>query len=324
MHIRKRSRGRYQAVIRIKNSYLTKTFLDRNSCVAWGKTQEQLLYNGGVREVPRNLTLKILIEEYKNEVVPHLKDKGLKNQLNRILNKYKWLVDKPYQNLKPSDFSKFKYERVLDCGNLNSKHNNFRAVNKDLNIMSVIINRGIKINLFPIENHLKVIERYPETNGLYRPIKRKEHKLLLESSNTLQKAIILLARHTGARPNEIHLIKWNNLDIEANEITIPWDINKSNRGRVIPIRPFLTKWLLNNLDRKTEFIIPMSKTAFRFWFMRKVKELNFKDFVFYHYRRNFVQYHADRKVPMPQLALWTGHSSLGQIARYYGMNALRR
>ena len=45
MHIRKRSRGRYQAVIRIKNSYLTKTFLDRNSCVAWGKTQEQLLYN---------------------------------------------------------------------------------------------------------------------------------------------------------------------------------------------------------------------------------------------------------------------------------------
>ena len=106
MHIRKRSRGRYQAVIRIKNSYLTKTFLDRNSCVAWGKTQEQLLYNGGVREVPRNLTLKILIEEYKNEVVPHLKDKGLKNQLNRILNKYKWLVDKPYQNLKPSDFSK--------------------------------------------------------------------------------------------------------------------------------------------------------------------------------------------------------------------------
>ncbi len=163
----------------------------------------------------------------------------------------------------------------------------------------------------------------PKLMACIGPLKEKNTRLLLESSNTLQKAIILLARHTGARPNEIHLIKWNNLDIEANEITIPWDINKSNRGRVIPIRPFLTKWLLNNLDRKTEFIIPMSKTAFRFWFMRKVKELKFKDFVFYHYRRNYVQYHADRKVPMPQLALWTGHSSLGQIARYYGINALR-
>ena len=324
MHIRKRSKGRYQAVVRIKNSYLTKTFLDRNSCVAWGKQQESLLYKGGVREVPKNLTLRVLIEDYIQEVIPHLKDKGLKNQLNRIIKNYKWLVDKPYQQLKPTDFSKFKFERVRDCGNPNSKHNNFRAVNKDLNIMSVIINRGININLFPIDNHIKVIERYPETNGLFRPIKRKEHKILLEHANIVQKAIILIARHTGARPNEIHNIKWSNLDLDTNELIIPWDINKSNRGRVIPIRPFLSKWLINNLDRKTEYIIPMTKTAFRFWFMRKVKELNFKDFVFYHYRRNFVQYHADRKVPMPQLALWTGHSSLGQIARYYGVNAMRR
>ena len=319
MHVRRRKNGKYQAIVRAKHTYLSRAFLDRKSCVAWGNQQEVILYRGGITEIPKNLTLKVLINEYLHEVVPYLKDTSLSHQLNRIIKRYGWLVNKPFENLKPSDFAKFKHERVLDCGNPNSKRNNFRAVNKDLNHMSIIINRAININLLPLTNHIKVIDRFPETDGLYRPIKRKEHKLLLEHANTTQKAIILLARHTGARPNEIHNIKWNNLDLETNELTIPWNINKSNRGRIIPIRPFLTKWLLKNLDKNSDFIIPLSKTAFRFWFMRKVKELKFKEFVFYHYRRNYVQYHADRNVPMPQLALWTGHSSLGQIARYYGL-----
>ena len=137
-------------------------------------------------------------------------------------------------------------------------NNNFRAVNKDLNIMSVIINRGININLYPIDNHIKVIERYPETNGLYRPIKRKEHKLLLEHANTVQKAVILCKTYR-ARPNEIHNIKWSNLDLDGNELTIPWDINKSNRGRVIPIRSFLSQWLINNLDRKPNILFHQPK-----------------------------------------------------------------
>ena len=204
MHVRKRKNGKYQAVVRTRDTYLTRTFMDRKSCVAWGNQQEVILYRGGITEIPKNLTLKILINEYLQEVVPYLKDTTLPNQLNRIIKRYGWLVNKPFQNLKPSDFAKFKHERVLDCGNPNSKRNNFRAVNKDLNHMSIIINRAININLLPLTNHIKVIDRFPETNGLYRKIKGREHRKILEEANIPQKAVILLARNIGARPKEIH------------------------------------------------------------------------------------------------------------------------
>lgn len=322
MHVRKRKSGKYQGVVRVNNAYITKTFIDRKSCMAWGRKQEQLLYSGILYQIPKKLTLQVLIENYLKDVVPNLKDKGLKNQLLRLINKYGWLVQKHLQNLTPSDFYKFKFERVQDCGNINSKQKNYRAVNKDLNILSVIINRAIKIDLYPLINHIKVIERFPESKGLYRPIKGREHRILLKHANIIQKAIILIARHTGARPNEIHNLRWNNLDIDTNEFYIPWNINKSNRSRVVPIRPYLTKWLLKNLNPKTTFIIPMSQTAFRFWLFRKVNKLGFDNFVLYHYRRQFVQYHANKKVPMPQLAIWTGHTSLSLIARYYGLYAI--
>jgi len=45
--------------------------------------------------------------------------------------------------------------------------------------------------------------------------------------------LLLLLRHTGARPKELLNVSWTNLDQSRNELTIPWDINKTNKGRVI-------------------------------------------------------------------------------------------
>ena len=47
-------------------------------------------------------------------------------------------------------------------------------------------------------------------------------------------------------------------------------------------------------------------------------EQSHKDLTIYHYRRNFVQYHADKNTPLPKLALMTGHKSYSMLARYYG------
>ena len=78
------------------------------------------------------------------------------------------------------------------------------------------------------------------------------------------------------------------------------------------------KWLYKNLDNNTNSITNITYTAFRFWLIRNTKKLNFKEFSMYHYRRYFVQYHANKGLPLPKLALMTGHKSYSMIARYYG------
>ena len=323
MYIRRLPSKRYQCVIRLKGHKLSKTFTQRSDAKTWGREQEYLIETSKLVRAPKNLTLRVLINEYREHSLPNLKDSyGLNNQLKRICNNYKWLVDKPYETLKPLDFEKFKSMRLKDIGNHYVYKNNYRATNKDLRILSVIINKAISLQGYQIINHTNSIKYLPHSKGLYRPIRYYEHRALLKLANKNQKAVLLLLRHTGARPKEIFNLSWNCLDEYNNELRIPSNINKTNRGRSIPLNKYLIEWLFNNLDKNTKYITNVTYTSFRFWLIRNTKKLNFKDFSMYHYRRYFVQYHANKGLPLPKLALMTGHRSYSMIARYYGHNAL--
>ena len=325
MYIRRLPSKRYQCVIRLKGHKLSKTFTQRSDAKTWGGEQEYLIETARISVKPKYLTLKDLINQYRKHSIARLKDSyGVENQLKRLCLKYKWLINKPYEHLKPIDFEKFKNLRLTDIGNKYSAKNNYRATNKDLRILSIIINKSNDLYDYKLINHINKIKLLPEPRTVYRPIKGFEHRLLLKNANNIQKAIILLLRHTGARPKEIFNLNWDSLVISRNELTIPWDINKSMTTRVIPIRPYVVNWLVNKFGiSRTGKLINMSYTAFRFWFYRKTKSLSFNEFTMYHYRRNFVQYHADRKMPLPKLASMVGHKSFSMIARYYGYIGLR-
>ena len=319
MYIRRLPSKRYQCVIRLKGHKLSKTFTQRSDAKTWGREQEYLIETSNLVRVPKNLTLRVLINEYREHSLPNLKDSyGVNNQLNRLCDRFKWLIDKPYDALKPLDFEKFKSMRLKDIGNHHIYKNNHRAANKDLRILSVIINKAISLQSYTITNHIYSIKYLPHSRGLYRPIRYYEHRTLLKLANKNQKAVLLLLRHTGARPKEIFNLSWNCLDEYKNELLIPSNINKTYTSRVIPLNKYLIDWLFKNLDNNTKTITNISYTAFRFWLIRKTKKLNFKEFSMYHYRRYFVQYYANKGLPLPKLALLTGHKSYSMIARYYG------
>jgi len=105
MYIRRLSGKRYQCVIRLKGHKISKTFTKRSDAKTWGREQEYLIETSKLVRAPKNLTLRVLINEYREHSLTNLKDSyGLNNQLKRICNNYKWLVDKPYETLKPLDF----------------------------------------------------------------------------------------------------------------------------------------------------------------------------------------------------------------------------
>jgi len=78
--------------------------------------------------------------------------KSVTDQLNRLCNNYSWLVDMQYKNLKPFHFEEFKNQRIKDIGNIHTYKNNHRAVNKDLRLMSIAINKAKYLWLYPIRN----------------------------------------------------------------------------------------------------------------------------------------------------------------------------
>ena len=85
----------------------------------------------------------------------------------------------------------------------------------------------------------------------------------------------------------------------------------------------MIKWLKKNLEKSKTKVINFNKESFRIWMARFTKREGITNLTMYDYRRNFVQYHANRNMPLPMLALMTGHKSYGLLARYYGHYTLR-
>ena len=324
MHIRKLVSGRYQCIIRLQGVSTSKTFQDKQSAKIWGQEQELSIVKGTTpMATPKDLVLSDLISRYILELTPLLKDSiGVIRQLNRISKRFPNLVNKKINDLKIVDFQKFKEERYLDALKNHNSKNGYRATNKDLTLLSTIYNSAINLWELPLINPLEKISKFPISKGIYRPIRAKEHKYLLRAANIQQKAIILLARHTGMRPKEIFSIKWN--DLFDGKIYIRPEISKNYYGRIIDLNKYLNNWLNKNLTKECENVINISRTSFRFWFYRLVKKNLFKDLTIYHYRRNFVQHLIDKGESIPYVANQTGHSSWSMVQRYYGVDSIRR
>lgn len=323
MHIRKRGKNTFQCIIKIGDKSFAKTFKNIRECRQWGY-QYELQKNKSLNYLKyKNTTLNELLDNYLKDFVPFLKDKGIKNQINRIKKNYGWLINKKLDELRPIDFLKFKTVRIKDIGNHNSFRNNFRAANKDLALFKCIFNKAKYFWSINVDNPLNLIKRFPESKGKYRPITSVEHRMILRNCSTIKKAIILLLRHTGARPIEVFSLKWENLNEQRSEIYISWEVSKSAYSRMISVRPFLIKWLKKNLDITSNKVIKFNK-SFRVWLSKLTKKCDFKNFTMYDYRRNFIRYNANKNMPLPKLALMTGHRSYDMLARYYGHFILRQ
>ena len=85
MHIRKCAKFNFHCVVRLNGNYLTKTFTVKKTCSQWGRQQERLNERGRNRDISKNSTFRKIIEGYKKECPPLLKDRyKVSNQLKRV------------------------------------------------------------------------------------------------------------------------------------------------------------------------------------------------------------------------------------------------
>ena len=206
------------------------------------------------------------------------------------------------------------------------------AVRRDLAFVSSVITHAME-TMPKAPEHNAVIsfsKKHLKENARVRWLRRTEYERLLKAcSNEVQELIIKTAVHTGMRHSELCALRASMIDFDRGEITLPADVTKNDRERVIPLCAWLCHELqelcLEDLDLVFYYTRmarrrPVPYTSFNgFW--RNVKtRAGLKDLRIHDLRHTFASWWVQGGGGLMELRDVLGHSSLQMVQRYAHLN----
>ena len=126
------------------------------------------------------------------------------------------------------------------------------TVNRELACLKHLFNIAKQRSKFFGENPVSKVKFLEENNQLERVLNSEEEEQLISNSAQHLRPILFTAIHTGMRKSEILSLKWCNIDLENNIITVEPTNTKSKRLKRIPINSTLRRVLLEQ-KLKTSF-----------------------------------------------------------------------
>jgi len=163
-----------------------------------------------------------------------------KGSWSRDILAFKYL--KPYfgdrrlSEITPKDVDDYKAFRLNDVAPA--------TVNRELEVLRHLFNLAERWKSFFGKNPVSQAKLLPLNNQKERILTHEEEKRLLASSSQSLRAIVICALNTGMRKGEIITLKWSNVDLDNNVITLEHTNTKSKKTRRIPINSVLRKLLL--------------------------------------------------------------------------------
>ena len=326
MYLRKLKSGKWECQLRVRNQKISKTFLSKSEGRAWGIEKTKEIYEGSNLLSLQKYTLRDLLIKYLETSLTGLKEntkESYSSQIQKLLRDYNWLLIIKLCDLTPEHFEKFKKVRLQDRGSKHTKTNH-RAVNNDLGLFSRVLNTARKIWFIPVQNSASVIKKLKEQKGKRIQLSKDTYKRLLNYGNDrVFRIIIMIQKHTGLRPSEVHNLKWNDLDDYRLKLYIRNP--KNNVPREVDITQFLANEI-NKLSKNNEFIIPISQEAMKKRFQRAKRKLNLIEVDQYDFRRYRTQRLINANIlngvtrnnHIGYVSTQLGHQSFDMVSRYYG------
>lgn len=197
------------------------------------------------------------------------------------------------------------------------------TINKELRFISSMINRAVDFEW--IESHKlykKTIIIRGVDNSRIRYLTEDEEKRLLEASkhNRLLHDIIITALYTGFRKNEILNLKWDNVDLKQDKITLYPEQTKNKKFHIIPIHPVLKEVLLYwYSNRKGDYVFHRDGkqvVSIREAFARACKRAGIEDLRFHDLRHTFATKLVNMGVDIYIIKELLNHSDIRMTLRY--------
>ena len=233
---------------------------------------------------------------------------------NRLLNSNPELGDMYFSELKPAVCEQY----------LSSTFKTPSQFNKARTMLYGLFEFALKREWCD-RNPVKLVERRKVIEKEISPLSYSQTKNLLKNATSRKNreclpavGLLLLA---GIRPREVRRLKWKDIDLEENLITVRSQCSKTGGVRHVEILPALRRILLECQKEEETCICPPNWR--RKW--KNIREKSgFKDtWVQDVLRHTYASYFAKRFKDLPRLQLNMGHHDLSLLrSRYINMRGI--
>ncbi len=314
----------------------SKTFNTKAEAEAWARAQESEMDRGAWRDRSKadTTTLYKLLERYAKDVAPTKRGAAteilrLKTLMRDSLSKHKLSALSP---LVVADWR----DRRLHAGAAGS------TVNRELNIISAVMNWARRELMIEVENPVSAIRRPPQGQARDRRLENDEEERLLEalgdhsgqdkredgkkyrqgSRNPWLRPVVQFALETAMRRGELLSLTWDNVDTKRQVALLP--LTKNGEARAVPLSSraiAVLEGLRQERDGATPLqvgaVFPITANALKLGFERAVKRAEIEDFHFHDLRHEATSRLAEKLPNLIELAAVTGHKDLRMLKRYY-------
>ncbi len=180
------------------------------------------------------------LDEFSSEYIQYQKEVKKKKSwfrdeialkhLNKIFGNSK------LNNIHAKDIDDYKQIRLSSVSSA--------TVNRELEVLRHLYNIAERWNRFNGKNPVSKAGLIKVNNKQERILTHEEEERLLSNCNYYMKNIIICALNTGMRKGEIISVKWDNIDLNNNIITLEHTKTKSKKSRKIPINSIMRKLFL--------------------------------------------------------------------------------
>jgi integrase len=212
--------------------------------------------------------------------------------------------------------SKVHYDKTKEWGISVQKPS---SVNRKLACLKCMFNKAIEWSKFNGDNTVKKVKLFKENNKRLRFLEKDEIIKLLENSKEHLVPIIIIALNTGMRKSEILKLRWMDMDIKRNIITILE--TKNGRKREVFMNDYVKTALLG-IERHSQSNFVFTKKDgtplgnIKRTFFTACKKSGIKDFKFHDLRHSFASHLVMSGIDLNTVRELLGHQSIQMILRY--------
>jgi integrase len=195
------------------------------------------------------------------------------------------------------------------------------ATNRELSVLRAAFNIAIKEWEWLKDNPVNKIKPWKEPPGRVRYLSDEEFDKLLNECPDYLKPIVIVARHTGLRKENILSLTWSQVDLFRRLIII--EHTKNNERLSVPLNETLMslfKQLFKVRHIKSPYVFNKPdgsryhNSLNGFW--KAVKKAGINDFKFHDLRHCFASALVQKRVDLYQVQRLLGHRSNAMTQRY--------
>lgn len=239
-----------------------------------------------------------------------------------IRNIKPFFADLKLTKITPLKIEDYKMERLKNgTGRRVDEKVSNSTINRELQCLRKLFNKAIDWG-YALDNPVLKVEFLSEKSSFRKRVLSEDEEVRFLTV-ALQHIghMTLVALHTGMRKGEVLKLKWENVDFEAQEITIVE--TKDDEDRIVPMNPFLFNLLftLKSQDGKSEYVFTNSRTGTHYVeikraFTSALKKAGIEDFHFHDLRHTYASRLVRNGVDLNTVKELLGHSSITTTQRY--------